>query len=777
MPPSRFPAAAQIRYYLLVILILWAALWLRSANLLGMPLFLDEGIHIQWSRAVQAGQPYTGVIDNKWLYPVVLAPFALLGPESPWLARAVSALLGTLITAGCIALSRQLGDRSLGILSGLIYAALPFAVFHERQALVDPLMAAFSIVATVSMVRLAIRSDRLAAILLILSVAGAFLTKIAALPYLGLSFVAILLLGRRRRTAGLIWSLLAAGAAGGALGLVQSLAARRGVTPLALTQMTVENTLLGNPSGALARLISDLGVYGEIMALYAGWGVLALAAVAGAAALWGYRRRVIAFLLIPAFGFALVPLLAMRPAALLAPRYLLAAAAPLAVLAALGLQAVRRLSENRLRGWSAGALALVLGPALWMDFQILWSPLEVHLPNPDEQQYQTGWSSGRGRVEMARALLAEWDPGSSQRLDVLYVGDGVQTLQAYLGPRVGDFATLENSPGQWNGAAEWLADGHRVFVMQVSHDAALPADLYGARLELIGSFPGALGLLRLYELSGAEGPLAAAVYAQLGPEPALIGSDYEALGGSGWAPGEPVLIFPPGHADALRAAAGVEVQRIQPAGWPLGAAEAEAALRGLTLSEDGAPLSVVIAYETETDPHRAVLLALDRRLYYLEERWFGALNRRQYVSGPSEPDMQPLGVQFEGGIELVSAALVDPVSQPGGAVRIVMAWQTPIPIGDPYSIFVHVADSAGTLAAQHDGAPGGGLFPLMLWQPGQIVADRLAIRLPPDIPPGEYEIRAGIYHPASGLRLLAASDSGAANDHVVIGRLVVETAE
>ena len=86
---------------------------------------------------------------------------------------------------------------------------------------------------------------------------------------------------------------------------------------------------------------------------------------------------------------------------------------------------------------------------------------------------------------------------------------------------------------------------------------------------------------------------------------------------------------------------------------------------------------------------------------------------------------------------------------------------------------MHVIDSQGTLWAQHDGIPGNGLLPMTGWSPGEPVLDRIAISLPGDLPPGTYDLVAGIYQPESGLRLRVTAGGSTSPDSILLGQITV----
>jgi 4-amino-4-deoxy-L-arabinose transferase-like glycosyltransferase len=164
--------------------ILWIGLLVRMVDLSQLPVFVDEGNHIAWAQAAAAehvGYPF--LMDGKILLGLILTPFTL-GSAPLWAARAAIAVFSSVSCAACIALGSQVGSRRVGLLAGLIYTVLPYAVFHERQALADPLSAAWGSLAMVLTVRLTAKSHPWLVGPLALALAGAVLAKLTSVYYL-----------------------------------------------------------------------------------------------------------------------------------------------------------------------------------------------------------------------------------------------------------------------------------------------------------------------------------------------------------------------------------------------------------------------------------------------------------------------------------------------------------------------------------------------------------------------------------------------------------------
>ena len=98
-----------------------------------------------------------------------------------------------------------------------------------------------------------------------------------------------------------------------------------------------------------------------------------------------------------------------------------------------------------------------------------------------------------------------------------------------------------------------------------------------------------------------------------------------------------------------------------------------------------------------------------------------------------------------------------------GSVFIRPYWQAQASPAANYSMFIHFTepDTLDPLA-QYDGAPASARRPATSWQPGEILIGTDArIDLPPQLPPGEYQLRLGLYNYETGQRLLLGDGADA----------------
>jgi hypothetical protein len=237
-----------------------------------------------------------------------------------------------------------------------------------------------------------------------------------------------------------------------------------------------------------------------------------------------------------------------------------------------------------------------------------------------------------------------------------------------------------------------------------------------------------------------------------------------------------VVVFPGDHAAALE---GRVQHRVLPLSLDgaLTSAAIQSAL-GAVLPSSGL-VDVIMVNQKATDTARQVQIALERRLYRLYRldgaaiETFGALERSQFVVGPEDGALEPIGAVFESGLELVAGRTLDE-PQPGAPLRLAFEWRVEEPVSDSLVMFAHFVHG-DRLVAQRDAVPGNGLFPVESWVPGELVRDQFALLLPSELPAGEYEIRVGIYSATGGQRYSLVEPDGGV--WVVVQRFTIEDAD
>ncbi|MCS6800576.1 MAG: hypothetical protein RMM58_10475 [Chloroflexota bacterium] len=124
-------------------------------------------------------------------------------------------------------------------------------------------------------------------------------------------------------------------------------------------------------------------------------------------------------------------------------------------------------------------------------------------------------------------------------------------------------------------------------------------------------------------------------------------------------------------------------------------------------------------------------------------------------------------------ILLLEASLQAEDVRPGGTLTVVLVWQGRRPIGRDLTVFTHLQNSAHVVVAQHDGPPVEGKRPTSGWRPGEPHLDLHPIRIPSPLPPGRYQVVAGMYLPATGDRVGILAPNGRTSDAIMLGEIEI----
>jgi hypothetical protein len=73
---------------------------------------------------------------------------------------------------------------------------------------------------------------------------------------------------------------------------------------------------------------------------------------------------------------------------------------------------------------------------------------------------------------------------------------------------------------------------------------------------------------------------------------------------------------------------------------------------------------------------------------------------------------------------------------------VILFWQALSGMDRDYAIFMHLLNADGETLVNADHLPP---RPTREWQPGQMIPDRVKLRLPSDLPAGDYWVEIGLY--------------------------------
>ena len=143
------------------------------------------------------------------------------------------------------------------------------------------------------------------------------------------------------------------------------------------------------------------------------------------------------------------------------------------------------------------------------------------------------------------------------------------------------------------------------------------------------------------------------------------------------------------------------------------------------------------------------------------------------VSGGTTLTLQ---VNLSDQIWLDAANLPNDQIKRGQMIDLTLFWRGQKKINTPYSVFVHLINSNGKLVQQIDTEPGAGTSPTPAWTPGITVTDRYEMETPANLPPGEYQLRVGMYPTGQPLNRLAVTEPGLAevdSNSILIRRIAI----
>lgn len=95
------------------------------------------------------------------------------------------------------------------------------------------------------------------------------------------------------------------------------------------------------------------------------------------------------------------------------------------------------------------------------------------------------------------------------------------------------------------------------------------------------------------------------------------------------------------------------------------------------------------------------------------------------------------------------------------SLTVTLTWAARTVPPQDYTVFVHLVDGNGdeALLAQDDAPPNAGRYPTSWWLPGDVIRDPHTLPLPA-APSAGWELRVGLYDPATGARLPAFDSEG-----------------
>jgi hypothetical protein len=121
----------------------------------------------------------------------------------------------------------------------------------------------------------------------------------------------------------------------------------------------------------------------------------------------------------------------------------------------------------------------------------------------------------------------------------------------------------------------------------------------------------------------------------------------------------------------------------------------------------------------------------------------------------------------------LSAWVLSETARPGDELPVGLTWQVLGKIDAYYSVYVKLLGADGSAAASWDGQPRDGEAPTLLWVPGETVEDLVVLRVPDDLPAGDYTVEVGMYRAEDLARCLTLDDEYRPVPQVVLGTVQI----
>ncbi|KKU10855.1 MAG: hypothetical protein UX13_C0002G0010 [Candidatus Woesebacteria bacterium GW2011_GWB1_45_5] len=420
------------------VVILLLALGLRLYNLTLLPVFADEAIYIRWAQ-VMGNEPtlrFLPLSDGKQpLFMWILMFYVRYLSDPLFAGRLLSVVSGLGTMTGIFAVSHLLfKSKKVSLIAVLIWAISPFSFFFDRMALVDSLLATFSVWTIFFGVLTAKYARFDFAMLAGFFLGGAFLTKSPAL------FVALLMPStwifaswekspRKNIVTVIKLGALLAATYVIAYGFYNIL--RLGPNFHLLTSRTADyvfpiSHLWTDPKDPFIFHIKQ--IFTDWFIKMGPWPILGLGLI-GLWVNWKKHWKEALFLLT---WFFFPVLIQSEYAKVSTVRYILYTLPPAFILAA---GALNGLKTKWLQITAYGFLILFVFTALRFNYLLLTDPEKANLPSSEKSGYLEEWTAGTGIWEVADFLKTEQIKNPDAKIVVGtegYFGTLPDGLQMYL---------------------------------------------------------------------------------------------------------------------------------------------------------------------------------------------------------------------------------------------------------------------------------------------------------------------------------------------------------
>jgi 4-amino-4-deoxy-L-arabinose transferase-like glycosyltransferase len=420
---------------LFVLLIICLYFLLRIPNLTLQPIFADEAIYIRWAQVMKAEPSlrFLPLSDGKTpLFMWVMIPLFKVFKDPLMAGRILSVFSGLLTLSGVFFIGLKFFNKRIAFLSILLVTVVPYSVFFDRMALVDSMLAAFTIW-VLGVALLLIKFPRIdLAILLGYLLGGGILTKTPGLFNFVLLPITIFSSdwGKSflKKDLPRIISLWLIAVVMGAV-VYNILRLGPGFSNLGSRDADYRFGLIEVLRHPLDPFIPHLGDVVEWFPALLTWPLIVTILLG---TIFLIRNRDKTGLVV--FLWSLIPMVFLI--AILkqfTARYLLFCIPPLYLIAAYGLDQFLILARKNIKYLAYLLIGLILVSCLYFDFWLLVDPLRAPLARKEREGYLGSWTAGYNLREIAQFLADEASKNGTVVVGTEgYFGTLPEGLQIYL---------------------------------------------------------------------------------------------------------------------------------------------------------------------------------------------------------------------------------------------------------------------------------------------------------------------------------------------------------
>jgi hypothetical protein len=171
---------------------------------------------------------------------------------------------------------------------------------------------------------------------------------------------------------------------------------------------------------------------------------------------------------------------------------------------------------------------------------------------------------------------------------------------------------------------------------------------------------------------------------------------------------------------------------------------------------------------------REARLWLDTRMHRFAADWVGGGYEVYGYLYPTPLDDTLVEVDYRwaAGMEMSAYRPVPGNAAPGDLVRLTFRLSADQELDADYDMFLQLLGPDGRFVDGIDGPPQFGAAPTSRWEPGQVIVDRRAVRVPEDAPEGTYRVIAGFYR-GGERQALVDGDGRPVGTHLELGEIEV----